>query len=120
MHPADAFPRIAGPLHCSPLLLDFAEHLGASCIGKRMGLFSVCFIAPPPGWGVADISDDGLPAVAYVHALDDHGLLPAGPILLQALHLRGKRAQELRVGVRRAVLLGNVFYVVQPPRKVHR
>jgi hypothetical protein len=64
-------------------------------------------------------ADDGLPAVAYGHVLNDDTLLASSSVSLQRLDLRREGAGELVERAFRAVLLRNVLDVIETTREGH-
>src|SRR5208282_508636 len=65
---------IAGDRQGLPLRV-LAPHRGASCIGKRMGLISTFSLTPSSLSRMADVANNGLPALVNVHMLNDDALL---------------------------------------------
>ena len=82
-----------------------------------MGLTLFFSVTLPP---MRHVADDSLAAVVDVDMLDRHLLLAAGAISLQGFHLGREGARQLVECALRAVLLGDVLDVGEPPGERHR
>ena len=130
-----ATPSPSGWQHgiCSDRLVTHSRHLqGCRCCGEIRVRADVAVrssgTARPLTWGCLSFSttlrmvhsvDDGLPAVAHGHVLNDDTLLAAGPVSSKRFDLSRKSPGQFVEGALGAVLLRNVLDVIETTREGH-